>query len=237
MTLSIMNEKFLSMVESYKEKAKLMNLRRERQRGWNLVILEDLKNKYRKGDKGEGKVDDLQNKVERLKGDLARAEKGKAKLMVSEKGKAKVDALDDVDRVDTLDLENRIKKLSEDFNSDEGFFGDEDVALFNDFKYPLSDAEIMMFKERPTTSRALTASIRSRAPTASTSTRSRAPIASIRSKAPIASTSNKLLKYPVMKKIIVMKRDPQHQELSLLPQDQELPLLLLPQDPELPLLP
>ncbi|GKB20244.1 hypothetical protein Tco_0854167 [Tanacetum coccineum] len=106
--------------------------------------------------------------------------------------------------VDALDLQNRIKKLSKDFNrllkakkakeakeaeltevvevsSDEGFFGDEDLVLYNDFNYPLSDAEIRMFKERPTTSRATTAS---------TFTRSRAPTASTRSRALIRSTSN-----------------------------------------------
>ncbi|GKE28261.1 hypothetical protein Tco_1443645, partial [Tanacetum coccineum] len=152
---------------------------------------------------------------------MVESEKGKAKLMVFEKGKAK-------QADDDLDLENRIKKRSEDFNrllkakktketkeageeeeskeailaevvevsideedsSDEGCFGDEDVVLFNDVKYPLSDAEIRMFKERPTTSRAPTASTstRSRAPTAST--RSRAHTASTRSKALIESTSN-----------------------------------------------
>ncbi|GKE05956.1 hypothetical protein Tco_1397974, partial [Tanacetum coccineum] len=106
--------------------------------------------------------------------------------MVSDKGMAK-QAENDLD--DALDLENRIKKLLEDFNkllkakkaketkeaeeekeskeailaevvevsideedsSDGGCFGDEDVILFNDVKYPFSDAEIRMFKERPTT--------------------------------------------------------------------------------------
>ncbi|GJR69894.1 hypothetical protein Tco_0015959 [Tanacetum coccineum] len=149
-----------------------------------------------KDDKGKGKIDD--------KGKGKVDDKGKGK--VDEKGNAK-QVEDDVDLIDALDLQNRIKKLSEDFNrllkakkakeakeaelaevvevssdeedsSDEGFFGDEDLVLFNDVKYPLSDAEIRMFKERPTTSRA---------PTASTSTRSRAPT---RSKAPITSTSN-----------------------------------------------
>ncbi|GJW23976.1 hypothetical protein Tco_0037787 [Tanacetum coccineum] len=103
--------------------------------------------------------------------------------------------------VDALDLQNIIKKLSKDFNrllkakkakeaeltevvevsSDEGFFGDEDLVLYNDVKYPLGADEIRMFKERPTTSRATTAF---------TSTRSRAPTASTRSRALIASTSN-----------------------------------------------
>nr|GFD61018.1 hypothetical protein [Tanacetum cinerariifolium] len=79
-----------------------------------------------------------------------------------------------VDLVHALDLHNRIKNLSEDFNmfvearktkeakgakvvevssneedfSDEGFFGDEYVVVFNDVKYSLTDVEIKMFKER-----------------------------------------------------------------------------------------
>ncbi|GJU92889.1 hypothetical protein Tco_1317645 [Tanacetum coccineum] len=140
-------------------------------------------------DKEKGKVYDLQNIVDRL-------EKAKSKLMVSEKGTKKAS----VDLVDAFDLQNRIKNLSEDFNmlvkaqktkeakeakvvevssneedfSDEGFFGDEDVVLFNDVKYLLTDTEIRMFKERPTTSRA---------PIASTSITSRSIV-------PIASTSN-----------------------------------------------
>ncbi|GJT24671.1 hypothetical protein Tco_0894608 [Tanacetum coccineum] len=120
--------------------------------------------------------------------------------MVSEKGTKKAS----VNLVDALDLQNKIKKFSENFNtfvkgkktreakeakvvevvkvsndvvdsSDEVFFGDEDLDLFNHVKYPLSDAEIRMFKERLTTS---------------TSTRSRVPNASTRSRALIASTSN-----------------------------------------------
>ncbi|GKG30141.1 hypothetical protein Tco_0420039, partial [Tanacetum coccineum] len=86
---------------------------------------------------------------------------------------------------------------------------DEDLVLFNDVKYPLTDAEIMMFKERPTRSRvptrqvsstftrSIAPSTRSKAPTTSTSTRSRAPTASTStfkastsSRAPTASTSN-----------------------------------------------
>ncbi|GKC75042.1 hypothetical protein Tco_1125816, partial [Tanacetum coccineum] len=150
------------------------------------------------GDKGKGKVHDIQNRLEKLKVDLARAIK--AKQAEHDKGKGK--QLDDVDLddhdddldahdddLDALDLENRIKKLEEDFevvqlssdeddSSDEGFYGDEDVVLFNDVKYPLTDAEIRMFKERPTTSRAPTFTS-SRARTASTSTRSRASTTSI----------------------------------------------------------
>ncbi|GJY49165.1 hypothetical protein Tco_0439121 [Tanacetum coccineum] len=150
--------------------------------------------KVNKDDKGkgkvhEGKVHDLQNRVEKLEVDLAKAEHDKVK--------GKVHDLDDVD-VDDLDLENRIKKLKVDFcrmqkakkakqaehdqevvqlssdeddSSDEGFFGDEDVVLFNDVNYPLIDAEIRMFKERPTRSIAPTRQV------VSTSTRSRAPVA------------------------------------------------------------
>ncbi|GKF80990.1 hypothetical protein Tco_0239592 [Tanacetum coccineum] len=63
-------------------------------------------------------------------------------------------------------------------SSDEGFSGDEDVVCFNDVKYPLTDAEIRMFKETPKTSRS------PRRQLASTSTRSRASIASTTSKGP-----------------------------------------------------
>ncbi|GKC61225.1 hypothetical protein Tco_1088823 [Tanacetum coccineum] len=156
----------LSMVESAKGKGKLMvsdemvdYVLEKYGNKWKCkdeiadVILEDLRIKY-------GKLDDLQNRVERLEGDLARAEKGKAKLMLTEVVEASSDEED---------------------SSDECFFGNEDLVLFNDVKYPLRDAEIRMFKERPTTSRV---------PTASTSTSSRAPTASTRSIAPIASTSN-----------------------------------------------
>ncbi|GKA62462.1 hypothetical protein Tco_0761981 [Tanacetum coccineum] len=54
-------------------------------------------------DKGKGKMDDLVDAVE----------KGKSKLMVSEKGTKKAS----VELVDALDLQNRIKKLYEDFNT------------------------------------------------------------------------------------------------------------------------
>ncbi|GJV99049.1 hypothetical protein Tco_1554301 [Tanacetum coccineum] len=169
------------------------------------------KGKGKMDDKGKEKMDDMVDALEKGKStlmvsekgskkasvDLVDAlEKGKSKLMVSEKGSKKAS----VDLVDALDLQNIIKKLSEDFNmlvkaqktkeakeakvvevssdeedfSDEGFFGDKDVVLFNDVKYPLTDAEIRMFKERPTTSRA---------PIASTSTTSRSIVL-------IASTSN-----------------------------------------------
>nr|GEV07035.1 hypothetical protein [Tanacetum cinerariifolium] len=84
----------------------------------------------------------------------------------------------DVDLVDALDHKNKVKKLEGDFSSDEGFSSDEDVVCFNDVKYHLTDAEIMMFKETPTTSKG------PRRQLASTATVSRAPIASTTSKAP-----------------------------------------------------
>ncbi|GKD69103.1 hypothetical protein Tco_1323193 [Tanacetum coccineum] len=121
-------------------------------------------------------------------------------MVVSEKGTKKAN----VDLVDALDLQNRIQKLFEDFNrllkakkvkeANEANEAELKVkkkllkypvmkvylvmkilVLYNDVKYPLSDVEIRMFKERPTTS---------------TSTRSRALTASTRSRALIASTSN-----------------------------------------------
>ncbi|GJZ61329.1 hypothetical protein Tco_0617466 [Tanacetum coccineum] len=125
------------------------------------VILEDLQIKYKKDDKGKGKVE----------GDLARKNQAKQ----AEDDVDLVDA-DDVDFFDALDLENIVIKLEEDFtrllkakkakeaelkvnkevvqvSSDEGFSGDEDIVCYNDVKYPLTDAEIRMFMEIPTTSR------------------------------------------------------------------------------------
>ncbi|GJW60825.1 hypothetical protein Tco_0110160 [Tanacetum coccineum] len=94
-------------------------------------------------------------------------EKGKSKLMVSGKGTKKAS----VDLVDALDLQNRIKKLLEDFNT---FVKAKRQKRLRRQKL-LNDAEIKIFKEKPTTS---------------TSTRSRSPTTSIRSRALIASTSN-----------------------------------------------
>ncbi|GKD96663.1 hypothetical protein Tco_1380560, partial [Tanacetum coccineum] len=107
-----------------------------------------------------------------------------------------VDA-DDVDLFETLDLEKKVTKLKEDFtmmlkakkakqvkdpevnkevvslSSDKGLeVDDEDIVCLYDVKYPLTNAEIRMFKERPTTSRG------PRRQLASTYTRSRAPISS-----------------------------------------------------------
>nr|GFA21036.1 hypothetical protein [Tanacetum cinerariifolium] len=44
----------------------------------------------------------------------------------------------------------------EDVSSDEGVFSNEYLVLLSDVKYPLTNAEIMMFKERPKRSRAPT---------------------------------------------------------------------------------
>ncbi|GKA82669.1 hypothetical protein Tco_0789417 [Tanacetum coccineum] len=65
-------------------------------------LAKDDKGKGRVDDKGEGKMDDLVDALE----------KGKSKLMVSGKGTKKAS----VDLFDALDLQNRIKKLSEDLN-------------------------------------------------------------------------------------------------------------------------
>ncbi|GKA84265.1 hypothetical protein Tco_0805860 [Tanacetum coccineum] len=195
MALSIMKEKFLSMVEYEKEKAKLMvsdDLSMvEFEKGKAKLMI-----KYRKDDKGKEIVDDLQNRVERLEGDLARAEKGKAKLMVYEKGKAKADALDDVDLVDAFDLENKIKKLSEDFNrllkakkAKEANEADEaGLNVKKEVVEVCSDEEDYSDEGETHNIKSSSTSTRSRAPTAST--RSRAPTAFTRSRAPIASISN-----------------------------------------------
>ncbi|GKC43136.1 hypothetical protein Tco_1060858 [Tanacetum coccineum] len=151
------------------------------------VILEDLCMKYGKDDKGkekEAKHDKLKVNKEKLKVDFTRAIK--AKHVEHDKGKGKVHELDDL-VLNDLDLENKIKKLEVDFEevqiSSEEFSSDEDLFLFNDVKYPLTDAEIMMFKDRPTRSRSPAILV------ASTSTRSKAPtrhVASISTaKAPI----------------------------------------------------
>ncbi|GJT01174.1 hypothetical protein Tco_0822343 [Tanacetum coccineum] len=165
------------------------------------VILEDLQIKYEKDDKGKGKV----------KEDLARANQAKQAKPAGDDVDL-VDA-DDVDLFASLDLKNRVKTLEEDFtrllkakkakeakeaeeaklkvpkevievSSNE----DEDVVCFNDVRYPLTDAEIRMFKNTPTTSRGPTRQL------ASTSTTSKAPRRQLassftRSRAPIAFTS------------------------------------------------
>nr|GEY94511.1 hypothetical protein [Tanacetum cinerariifolium] len=180
------------MVESEKGKAKLMI---ESEKGKAKLMVSDEMVEYVLAKKEKGKVDNLQNRVTKLEVDFADHDKGKVK-------QTELD-LDDVD-LDHVDLENIVKNLKEDFSrmlkenkAKEGNEADEaelkvnkDVVCFNDVKYPLTNAEIKMFKKRPTTSKAPTRQL------ASTSTRFRAPIASTstfkastRSKAPIASTS------------------------------------------------
>nr|GEV82463.1 hypothetical protein CTI12_AA596350 [Tanacetum cinerariifolium] len=156
---AMMKEKCLSMVEYEKGKGKLMV---ESEKGKEKLMVSDKMVEY---------------VLAKLEGDLARAKQAEP-----DKGKAKQTEhnLDDVDLVDALDLENRIKKLKEDFSR------------------LLKGKKIRMFKETPTTSigprRQLAyASTRSRGPIASTT--SRAPgrqlaSTSIRSRAPIASTSS-----------------------------------------------
>ncbi|GKE44383.1 hypothetical protein Tco_1471667, partial [Tanacetum coccineum] len=65
----------------------------------------DDKGKGKMDDKGKGIMDDVHSRVDRL-------EKGNSKVMVCEKGTKKAN----VNLVDVLDLQNRIKKLSDDFN-------------------------------------------------------------------------------------------------------------------------
>nr|GEV55191.1 hypothetical protein [Tanacetum cinerariifolium] len=89
------------------------------------IILEDIYNTFykdeaelAKDDKGNEKVDDtgkgkIDDKGKGKMDDLVDAlEKGNSKLMVSGKGTKKAS----VDLVDALDLQNRIKKLFDDFN-------------------------------------------------------------------------------------------------------------------------
>ncbi|GKC52450.1 hypothetical protein Tco_1075195 [Tanacetum coccineum] len=105
-------------------------------------------------DKWKEKVNDLQNRVEKLKGDLARAQK--AKQAEHDKGKDFSRLLKAKESKEAKEAKSKVKTEVVEVSSDEGFYGDEDVVLFNDVKYPLSDAEIRMFKKRPTTSRAPT---------------------------------------------------------------------------------
>ncbi|GJT59640.1 hypothetical protein Tco_1003173 [Tanacetum coccineum] len=135
------------------------------------VILEDLHIKYRKDDKGMGKVEgdlenqaeqagdaifvftslDLENRVTKLEGDLARANQ-------SEQAEH---AGDDVNIFASLDLEKRVTNLEEDFarlvkakKAKEPkevpkvikVSTGQDVACFNDVNYPL---KIRMLKETP----------------------------------------------------------------------------------------
>ncbi|GKD73683.1 hypothetical protein Tco_1331965 [Tanacetum coccineum] len=180
------------------------------------VILEDLWLKYEKDDKGKGKlVEDNRkgkeaehhhlkvNKDDKRKGKLVEDnEKGKVHDIQNRVGSVEVDLaraikakqVDDHD-LDTLDLENRIKKLEEDFG-----------RLLKAKKAKeakeamLAELKAKKAKKAKNAKEAMLAEVvqifsdedDDKDPTAPTSTRSRAPTASTstRSKAPIASTSN-----------------------------------------------
>ncbi|GJS12880.1 hypothetical protein Tco_0407352 [Tanacetum coccineum] len=130
MKLSIMKEKSLAMVESEKARVKdytklvvtdgMVDYVLEKyENKWKsrdeiaYFILEDLWLKYEKDDKGKRKLVEDNGKGKEtdhhhLK--VNKDDKGKGKL-VEDNGKEKVNDHD----LDTLDLENRIKKLEEDF--------------------------------------------------------------------------------------------------------------------------
>ncbi|GJV25869.1 hypothetical protein Tco_1378564 [Tanacetum coccineum] len=170
-------------------------------------------------DKWKEKVNDLQNRVERLKGDLARAQK--AKQAEHDKGKVKIKKLEeDFSRLlkakeskEAKEAKSKVKTEVVEVSSDEGFYGDEDVVLFNDVKYPLSDAEIRMFKKRPTTSRAPTPLPQD----------PELPLLLQDPEIPMLLQDLELLLLSLLQDL----------KLPLLP----LPLLKLPQDPKLPLHP
>nr|GEZ72397.1 hypothetical protein [Tanacetum cinerariifolium] len=137
-------------------------------------------------------------RVEKLEVDFAWAIKRKqANQTEHDKGKGKVHDLDDVD-YDDLDFENRIKKVEVDFGrmlkvnkAKKAKHAYHDQAK-KWFKYPVMKMILMMKAIK-----ILAPSTRSRSPTAFTSIRSKAPTAStstfkasIRSIAPIASTYN-----------------------------------------------
>ncbi|GKD63080.1 hypothetical protein Tco_1305188, partial [Tanacetum coccineum] len=122
MKLSIMKEKFLSMVESEKARIKdytklvvtdgMVDYVLEKYRNkWKSKdeiaygILEDLWLKYGKYDKGKGKLVEDNRKGKGGRASSFEDDKGKGKL-VEDNGKGKVD---------DHDLENRIKKLEKDF--------------------------------------------------------------------------------------------------------------------------
>ncbi|GKD02151.1 hypothetical protein Tco_1177125, partial [Tanacetum coccineum] len=97
------------------------------------------KGKEKVDDKGNGKVDDKEKrKVDDLQNRVDRLEKSKSKLVVSEKGtkKASVDLKTKEAKKEKVVEVVEVSSDEEDF-SDEGFFGDEDVVLFNVVKYPL----------------------------------------------------------------------------------------------------
>ncbi|GJS56522.1 hypothetical protein Tco_0629884 [Tanacetum coccineum] len=105
----VVMKEYLSMVESEKGKAKMMVY--DEMVEYVLAKLHD---------KRKGKVDDLRNRVSKLEVDLAWVIK--AKQAEHDKGKTKQEEHDlddvDIDHVDLngLALENRVKKLEDDFS-------------------------------------------------------------------------------------------------------------------------
>nr|GEU49638.1 hypothetical protein [Tanacetum cinerariifolium] len=165
---------------------------------------------------------DLKNRIKNLKEDFSRMLKAK-KAKEAEDAKLKVSKvcfllywvklftyrvkLDKYNILYILMLAEVVQVSSdEDDSSDEGLSGDKHVVVFNDVKYPLTDAEIRMFKERPTPSKALTRQL------ASTSTRFIIP--STRSRAPTTSASTSSIA-PILP--LLLLKLPQDPELLLLP--------------------
>nr|GEV57533.1 hypothetical protein [Tanacetum cinerariifolium] len=179
---AMMKEKCLSMVEYEKGKAKLMV---ESDKGKEKLMVSDEMVEYVLAKK----VDDLQNRVERLKGiwlgqsrqSLIRGRQSRQSMILMMLILLMLLILKSESKILNMILVEVVQ-----VSSDEGFSSDEDIVCFNDVKYPLVNAKIRMFKKTPTTS------IGPRRQLASTSTRSRGHIASTTSRAPgrqLASTS------------------------------------------------
>ncbi|GJY27611.1 hypothetical protein Tco_0403378 [Tanacetum coccineum] len=140
---------------------------------WNLeddlayVIFEYLWMKYEKDDRGKG---GKAGRAYQLKVNKDYKEKGKVHDLDLENRKKKLEV--DFGRMlkemkakeakqvehDQLKENKELIQISsdEDVSSDEGVLSDGGLILFNDVKYPLTDAEIMMFKEIPKRSKAPT---------------------------------------------------------------------------------
>ncbi|GKE99919.1 hypothetical protein Tco_0023270, partial [Tanacetum coccineum] len=137
---------------------------------WSDIILKDIYNTF---------YNDEAKAIEESK--LAKESEDMALSIMKCSGKGNTNLKKaNADLVDAIDLQNRIKKLSDDFNRfvkagyilhtitmlaevvevsndaedsrDLVFFGDEDLILLSNVKYPLTDAEIRIFKEKSTTS-------------------------------------------------------------------------------------
>nr|GEY71010.1 hypothetical protein [Tanacetum cinerariifolium] len=131
---------------------------------WSQILLNDIYNTFYKDESEEDEkthLDDVnlddhddnldaldfENRIKKLKKNFGRL------LKANESKKAKEAELKAKDAM----LVKVVQVSSdEDASSDECF--SKDLILFNNVKYPLTDAEIRMFRERPTTSRAPTVS-------------------------------------------------------------------------------